>query len=283
MSSTITRTSLTDDDGTGLTGTVINNALWQSSIYDAIDALFAATLVLGADLSVADQLVVGSGSVSATAKALITGSLSPAAGADGHGLRVAPTLVEAGSGTHALLAGAALMIPTITAGSGAVTNAATLYIEGPPAGTVTGLNLALWVDAGIAKFDGPLYASDGLVTAPGYAFTSNPDTGVYLVGSTVFVGIDNQEAFSFSDDGNAFLFELRAAGHGTGSKYGNVLRIGRNSSGSGAAGCLSLEDLNGVTHYLWVDATGDLRIGSAPPEEDGSPSDTSGTVVGTQS
>lgn len=33
---------------------------------------------------------------------------------------------------------------------------------------------------------------------------------------------------------------------------------------------------------MWVDASGDVRIGSSSPTEDGSVSDTSGTVVGTQ-
>ena len=35
----------------------------------------------------------------------------------------------------------------------------------------------------------------------------------------------------------------------------------------------------GTVYYLWVDATGDLRVGTSPPEE----GDTGGTVVGGQS
>ena len=35
----------------------------------------------------------------------------------------------------------------------------------------------------------------------------------------------------------------------------------------------------GTVYYLWVDATGDLRVGTSPPEQ----GDTGGTVVGGQS
>ncbi len=54
--STITRTSWTDDDGTGTTGTIINNAQLQA-VYDAIDQLFSGagsytTLECGGGLKV---------------------------------------------------------------------------------------------------------------------------------------------------------------------------------------------------------------------------------------
>lgn len=55
MASTITRTAMTDDDGTGTTGTVFNNA-WKTSVYDQIDALFSGTLALGTGI-VAGTLV----------------------------------------------------------------------------------------------------------------------------------------------------------------------------------------------------------------------------------
>lgn len=44
-------------------------------------------------------------------------------------------------------------------------------------------------------------------------------------------------------------------------------------------GGLKLRTEAGVVYYLWVDSTGDLRIGSAEP----STPDSDGTVVGTQS
>lgn len=68
--------------------------------------------------------------------------------------------------------------------------------------------------------------------------------------------------------------------NGAGPQPGNLLRVGRNSSGSGAAGVLELIDKSGGGRFLWIDATGALRSGTAPPFADGSISDTSGTVVG---
>lgn len=44
------------------------------------------------------------------------------------------------------------------------------------------------------------------------------------------------------------------------------------------AGRLVLYDHNGNARYLWVDSSGDLRVGTSAPAND-----TSGTVVGTQS
>src|SRR6476660_4052755 len=45
--STIGRTTLTDGSG----GTVLNNSLWQSSIYDKVDALVAAAITFGSTVS----------------------------------------------------------------------------------------------------------------------------------------------------------------------------------------------------------------------------------------
>lgn len=69
---------------------------------------------------------------------------------------------------------------------------------------------------------------------------------------------------------------------GTGAVAGPNLYVGYNTSGNGAPGTLLLFAKNGAGYYVWADTTGDLRIGTGPPEEDGTPSDTSGTVVGDQ-
>ena len=72
-------------------------------------------------------------------------------------ISVAGTLVEASSGTHGLLFGTSFSAPSITNHvSAAVENTATVYISGAPSATVTGKNHALWVDAGISRFDGAI-------------------------------------------------------------------------------------------------------------------------------
>jgi hypothetical protein len=52
----------------------------------------------------------------------------------------------------------------VTGAAAAVTDAATLYIAGAPAGTVTGANWSLWLDAGNARLDGNLlFGSDAVI------------------------------------------------------------------------------------------------------------------------
>lgn len=63
-------------------------------------------------------------------------------------------LTEAASGTHPLLSSVIIKAPGITGGSATVTNTATLYIEGAPSATVTGVNTALTVAAGGVRLGG---------------------------------------------------------------------------------------------------------------------------------
>jgi hypothetical protein len=78
---------------------------------------------------------------------------SPGIGADGFLAKIGGTLTEAGSGTHALLAGLHLTVPTVTGGAAAVTEAATLYIAGAPTASGAG-NYAGLVAAGIFRLKG---------------------------------------------------------------------------------------------------------------------------------
>lgn len=78
--------------------------------------------------------------------------------------------------------------------------------------------------------------------------------------------------------------QMSSGAFGTGVVPGGRLGAGRNTSGNGAAAHVLLEAKGGTAYYLWVDATGDLRIHTAAPTEDGTTvSDTAGTVVGSQS
>lgn len=80
------------------------------------------------------------------------GTLSPAANANGVPNQINSTINKAGSGTHALFAGISFAVPTIVAGSAALTESATVNIEGPP---IVGSTLyALRIASGISKFGG---------------------------------------------------------------------------------------------------------------------------------
>jgi len=83
----------------------------------------------------------------------VLGTINAAVGQSAHGFRlVEMTFVEAASGTHPDFNSATFVPPTIAAGVAALTNASTIKIAGAPSGATN--NYALWVDAGVSRFDG---------------------------------------------------------------------------------------------------------------------------------
>lgn len=74
-----------------------------------------------------------------------------AANGQGATLYVAGTLVEAGSGTHSVLAGVFVEAQTITAGAGAATIGASVYIAAPTAPVGAGA-YSLYVASGVTSF-----------------------------------------------------------------------------------------------------------------------------------
>ena len=81
----------------------------------------------------------------------IGGTINAVADADIHGIRIAPTLVEAGSGTHANFNSLVIVPPVVTVGVATLTNASTVRISGAPTGATN--NNSLWVTGNI-KLDG---------------------------------------------------------------------------------------------------------------------------------
>lgn len=71
---------------------------------------------------------------------------------DASGAVIWPAFTEAGSGTHGWVSSLEVSPPTITGGSAALTNAATVRITGTP--TEGTNNYALYVASGTARFDG---------------------------------------------------------------------------------------------------------------------------------
>ena len=88
----------------------------------------------------------------------VGGIINVTADTDAHGVRIAPTLVEAGSGTHSNLNSVTIVPPVITAGVAALTNASTVKITGAPTGAVN--NYAVWIDAGHIRLDDPVYIEE---------------------------------------------------------------------------------------------------------------------------
>lgn len=68
---------------------------------------------------------------------------------------------------------------------------------------------------------------------------------------------------------------------GTGAVPGKMVWAGRNMSGGGAAGVLGLYSKSGGAKYFWFDNSGNPRMHSARPTENGSVSDTAGVQLAT--
>lgn len=128
-----------------------------------------------------------------------------------------------------------------------------------------------------------------LVLTPFYGTRVWTQGTQYLSGLIVKPTTDGNQTIVTTSLGAQF-FNVQTSTHlggfvsgawGTGAKTGSGLVVGRNTSGDGAAGYLRFEQKDGTTKFLWVDGSGALRIGSAAPEEDGTPSDTSGSAIGT--
>lgn len=130
--------------------------------------------------------------------------------------------------------------------------------------TDAAVNNRLWRILGnLSKFS--VQVIDDAVTTAVDVFTITR-SGVSVIG--VGLGVD-------------FLCNLRVANHPVGAgQTAFPITAGRNTSGTGAPGIIEFVDKTGISWFLWVDTTGDLRIGNSPPAE--SFTDIAGTVVGTQ-
>lgn len=115
--------------------------------------------ITGTNSNTYGLVVRGSGYT--TGGMLMNTSTSPGAGNNGFLYGSTGTIVEAGSGTHTILAGMLLFAPTITGGAATVTNTATFSIVGAPSTTVTGGNYSLFVQAGESRFDGNVSLGTG--------------------------------------------------------------------------------------------------------------------------
>jgi hypothetical protein len=89
-------------------------------------------------------------------------------------------------------------------------------------------------------------------------------------------------SFKTATGGIGHRLTINPGAFGAGAQTGAALIISRNTSGGGAPGVLGLADKSGAQWWQWADTTGLLRTASAVPEEDGTPADTSGTVIGDQ-
>jgi hypothetical protein len=96
--------------------------------------------------------------------------------------------------------------------------------------------------------------------------------------NAIKIELVNSARIAMTATAGATQIELLAADYG--ATIGPAVVIERNTNAATAAGCLRMMNKSGTEYYIWVDATGDLRIGTTAPT---SANDLSGAVVGTQS
>jgi hypothetical protein len=185
----------------------------------------------------------------------------------------------AGFGAHALSTGGtgnnSLTVANTTAGTGN-------YAEiGAVRDGALGLYLqafsSTWTTAGVNVQSGGNLQSNG---SGGLSISAVDAAGIirFYVGGTTM----NAQLYHSAGSSEFVTFSLQGGGFGTGTKPGNRIDVGRNSSGNGAPGIINLNSRNGNQGVIWVDASGNVRVdssGSSPTESGG---DTGGTVVGTQ-
>lgn len=207
-----------------------------------------------------DQLLLtgtfnGTGATSQAALDIRTSVSGGVPGESIFGIRVLPTLVEASSGTHSLVAGL-VVAPTITAGLASVTdaagiiiqsfaaasgttNASGLKIEGTPTGATN--NYALWVMAGNIRVGGNLARPTNTNLGPGMDFGSD----------TVFTFRSGTTAFRWMNQANTDE-RLRLTDNG-------ILALGTTVVTGAAAG--DYVAANGVDRWQAVNAAGTAVLG----------------------
>jgi hypothetical protein len=123
---------------------IVRSGAGLFSVLNGIGVGGSAVTTYGVNITAGTGAGINISGTAYTAAGFInTATVSPAAGATVAILNNSGTIVEAGSGTHTLLAGTILTAPVITGGTATVTNTATLSISGSPSATVTGNNYAI--------------------------------------------------------------------------------------------------------------------------------------------
>lgn len=178
------------------------------------DLTFVTDTLTATKVVTSAQLAVG-GTIDTTAQVIFKGTFTspggPASAAvfkvgttlalgvgdDGFLLRFDPTITKAGSGTHGNIIGAYIAAPSIS-GAASVTNLVSLLVSGLTSGATR--TYALWVDAGVSRFDGGIVSGGALTVTPAAGSNLNvalSTTGDFIVNtddlyvdtSTGFVGI----------------------------------------------------------------------------------------------
>ena len=182
------------------------------------------------------------------------GSAGLPANSSGAGLQIEGAFTTAASGTHPLIAGAAIFPMTITSGGASVTNTAALYIDSAGTATVTGNKFALWVNSGNTDFGGNVGISS---TAPGQLLDVQGTVRI-LGGGNLGIG-SIVPGTRLDVNGTVRMGGFTLTGNGAGA--GNVL-VG-NGVGVGTWMPASTLATSGSSSNYWINDTGNVGINTA--------------------
>jgi hypothetical protein len=97
----------------------------------------------------------------------------------------AGAIVEASTDTHGLVTLVKLTSPTIADVGASITNTAMLFMSGAMSATVSGANYAVWVDAGLSRFDGGIdFNNEGTILNVGASGNDWTQNALTLAGGT---------------------------------------------------------------------------------------------------
>ena len=136
-----------------LISTIVQSSIMQTASTATSGNLYAYGASNTISTTVSQLLFAGASTINHRITMRGTTSANPVAGASYAGLVIGTQdSTIASSGTHALFAQQVIKPLTITAGAGALTNSATLYLEAAATGATNNYNL--WVAAGRTQLDG---------------------------------------------------------------------------------------------------------------------------------
>lgn len=149
-------------------------------------------------------------------------TLHPAVNGNGAGLLVEPTLVEAASGNHSMLAALWVQPPTVTAGAGTTDGAAALYVHAAPSGAT--LNYAVRVASGLSSFAGQVNLDAGVAIQAWELHTSviSPTTLAADANNYSPTGLANSRILRLSSDASRTITGLLAGSAGQRLTFQNI-------------------------------------------------------------
>lgn len=127
-----------------------------------------------------------------------------------------------------------------------------------------------------------VWADEGDDAADKWSLESTSAFSLKLDGTTRMYATVSGTRATWTVDGNV---AADSTANGTGAAMGNRLFAGGNTSGNTAAGAVSFYRRGVASYAMWIDASGDVRVGLdtiRPTEDNTTNPDTGGTVVGTQ-